>query len=273
VERRHRGELVGDRLGVVGRVDVGPVHVERVDEPGHHPRRGERVGDVDRERRCGDADQPVPHGAVPVGPADEQPQHERDRDREVDADVVAVEEPDQRLAAERELLHGALRHEPAALHREHVAGVGERVIGVVAGEEANLAVADEQRRHERDLADERPAGERGDPRRERSVFGPDRVLSQYLTHVVHPRGCALPTADSPLTIPDLLTIVGSAGSGHGCIRSMSYPVCMSTGYRATSIGRAAAEHVAPTRRRTRDGFRHADSRPHGPPVRRASSGR
>jgi hypothetical protein len=183
VQRRHRRELVGDRLGVVGGVDVGSVHVEGVDEAGHHPRRGERVGHVDRECGCRDTDQPVPHRAVPVGPADEQPQHEGDGDREVDADVVAVEECDQRLAAEGEVLNGALGHEPAALDAEHVGGVGHRLVGVVAGEEADLAVADEQRRHQGDLTHERPAGERGDPRRERSVFGPDRVLSQYLTHV------------------------------------------------------------------------------------------
>jgi hypothetical protein len=178
VQRRHRRELVGHGLGVIRRVDVGPVDVERVDEAVDHARWSERVDDVDRERGGGDAHQPVPHRAVPHGMAYEQPQHEGDRDREVHADVVAVEERHDRLAAQHERLDRVLRHEPATLRIEHAAGVAERLGGVVAGEEADLPVADEDRCHQRDLASDRPR-----PRAQRPGLSPDRVLSHHLAHV------------------------------------------------------------------------------------------
>jgi len=160
VQRGHRRELVGDRLVGVLAVDAGAIALERVDEPVvlEHSRWRQGIGDVDRERGEGDGEEPVAEPRVHVAMADDDPADEGEADREVDEDVVVVQELDQAVEAHCRLLQPVLaEHVQVALDTDDLAGVFHGGARVVAGQVADLLVAEEHGDHDDDLANGEPA--------------------------------------------------------------------------------------------------------------------
>ena len=166
VQGRHRRELVGDRgVGVLA-VDAWPVGLERVDETVlvEHPRRCQRIEHMDDERDQRHRHEPVAEPGVQVAVAEHDPSDEREAQREVDEDVVVVEELDQPVEPHREMLDAVLAEDVQRLFDvDHAAGVGERRVGVVASQVADLLVAEEGSDDDDDLADGEPGagGEAG----------------------------------------------------------------------------------------------------------------
>ncbi len=159
MQRRHRRELVGDRgIGVLG-VDARAVGLERVDEAVliEHARRCQRIEHVDHERDQRHQHEPVPEPGVEVSVAEHHPADEGEAGGEVDEDVVVVEELDQPVETQREILEPVLvEHVQGLLDIDHAAGVGERRVGVVARQVADLLVAEERDDDDDDLAHGEP---------------------------------------------------------------------------------------------------------------------
>ena len=89
--------------------------------------------------------------------AQHHPADEREAGGEVDEHVVVVEELDQPVETHRHPLDAVLaEHVQRALDVDHPAGVGERRIGVVAGQVADLLVAEERGDDDDDLAHGEP---------------------------------------------------------------------------------------------------------------------
>jgi len=166
VQRWHRRELVGHRgVGVLG-VDPRTVCLERVDEAVlvEHPGRCQRIQDVDDQRQQRHRDEPVAESRIDVSVADDDPTHEREAEREVDVDVVVVEELDQTVEPHRSVLDAVLaEHVQGLLDVDDAAGIGERRVGVVACQVADLLVTEERGHDDDDLADGEPraGGEAG----------------------------------------------------------------------------------------------------------------
>jgi hypothetical protein len=159
VQRRHRRELVGDGLvGVLG-VDARAVALQGVDEAVlvEHSGWCQRIGDVDDERDHRHRDEPVAEPGVEIAVAQHHPADEREAGGEVDEHVVVVEDLDQSVQPHRHPLDAVLAEQvQGTLDVDHPAGVGERRIGVVAREVADLLVADEGGDDDDDLAHGEP---------------------------------------------------------------------------------------------------------------------
>jgi len=166
VQRRHRRELIGDRrIGVLA-VDAGAIGLERVDETVlvEHPRRSQRIEHVDDECDQRHRDEPVAEPRVEVAVAEDDPTDECEAQREVDEDVVVVEELDQPVEPHRDVLDAVLAEDVQRLFDvDDAAGIGERRVGVVASQVADLLVAEEGGDDDDDLADGEPGagGEAG----------------------------------------------------------------------------------------------------------------
>jgi hypothetical protein len=158
VQRRHRSQLVGGRCGDVTAVDAGAVDVQRVDEPvlGQHAGRSQREGDVDRQSGQRDRQEPRPDARPHVRMAGVDPHHETDACREVDEDVVVVQEVDGQAAAQDEVLQRALtEHAEPLLDADDPVGVRHRPVDIAAGQMTHLAVDHEDAHHQGELTDGR----------------------------------------------------------------------------------------------------------------------
>jgi hypothetical protein len=156
VQRRHGGELVGDRSPRIAIVDARAELVERVDEAPGHPRGSEGEPHVDRERGHRDQYEPRADEPIRIRVAHVRPHQEGDRQREVHADVVAVEDVDDRLAAEDPSLHGTLAEDSrSALEVDHATGVGHGLVGGVTGEHPTGSVQHEHGGDHRELDQDR----------------------------------------------------------------------------------------------------------------------
>ena len=96
--------------------------------------------------------------------AEHHPADEGEADGEVDVHVVVVEELDQPVEAHREILEPVLVEDvQRLLDVDHAAGVGERRVGVVARQVADLLVPEEGGNDDDDLAHGEPTagGEAG----------------------------------------------------------------------------------------------------------------
>ena len=96
--------------------------------------------------------------------AEHHPADEREAGGEVDEHVVVVEELDQPVEVQREVLEPVLVEDVQRLFDvDHAAGVGERGVGVVASEVADLLVPEEGGGDDDDLAhgEPRTGGEAG----------------------------------------------------------------------------------------------------------------
>jgi hypothetical protein len=96
--------------------------------------------------------------------AEHHPADEREAGGEVDEHVVVVEELDHPVETQREILEPVLvEHVQGLLDVDYPAGVGERRVGVVARQVADLLVAEERGDDDDDLAHGEPAagGEAG----------------------------------------------------------------------------------------------------------------
>ena len=160
MEGGHRRELVGDRLvGVLG-VDARPVLLQGVDEAVlvEHSGWCERIGDVDDQRDHRHRDEPVAEPGVEIAVAQHHPADECEAGGEVDEHVVVVEELDQPVQPHRHPLDAVLAEQvQGALDVDHLAGVGEGRIGVVARQVADLLIAEEGGDDDDDLAYGEPA--------------------------------------------------------------------------------------------------------------------
>ena len=166
MQRRHRRELVRDRGVRVLRVDPRTVGLQRVDEAVlvEHARRRQRIQHVDHECDHRHRDEPVAEPRVEIPVAPHHPADEGEAGGEVDEHVVVVEELDQPLQPHRHPLDAVLAEQvQRALDVDHPAGVGEGRVGVVAGQVADLLVAEEGGDDDDDFAHSEPTagGEAG----------------------------------------------------------------------------------------------------------------
>ena len=210
VQRRHRGELVGQPVAAGHRPVDGPAEAH----PGvheamlrQHPRRGQRVDQVDHQRGRGDrGEHPAKPQVVPRAPH-EQPGQAGDRGREVDPGVVRVRGADRQRPLQQPRLQVRLvRQLEAALDRPHLVGVEERVSGVLGGDEATDAVrTPEQREHNGFASSRRLSGgspftytatemERGRPPRSRR----DRAVTPAHRHPIPVLDACRPAGKSTL---------------------------------------------------------------------------
>jgi hypothetical protein len=123
-----------------------------------HARRCQRIEHVDHECDEGDRQEPVAEPGIEIAMAEHHPADEREAGGEVDEHVVVVEELDQPIETQREILKPVLvEHVQGLLDVDHAAGVGERRVGVVARQVADLLVAEERGDDDDDLAYGEPA--------------------------------------------------------------------------------------------------------------------
>lgn len=158
VQRRHRGELVRQLVGVGRPVDRRPVQPRGVHQSRHRqqPGRGQRIRQVQHQRGRGDRRQRAPGPDVVPRAAQVQPDQEGRGGREVDGRVVGVGELDERVAVQQRGLHRAL---PGQMQRPlqvpDLTTVAVRLGGVAGREPAAQLVDEEQARHQQQFADER----------------------------------------------------------------------------------------------------------------------
>jgi hypothetical protein len=135
VQRRHRRELIGDRLRGVGAVDAWPVALQGVDETRalQHSWWCQRIQHVHDQRCHRDADEPGADAAVVALMSHVHPHQERCRQREVNSDVVAVQEAHDQVAVHDEPLHSSFTEDvETPFQLDNPIGVGHRRVGVVA---------------------------------------------------------------------------------------------------------------------------------------------
>jgi hypothetical protein len=148
--------LIGDGVGGVGAVDVGAVLPQRVDEAvlREHARRRERERNMDREAGQRDGDDPRPDGSIARRVPGQNPHDEDRREREMDQYVVVVQKRDHGVALQGEALEPAFGEDVCStLEIDDPPGVGERLVGVVAGEVSDLAVPEQDRDDQGDFTD------------------------------------------------------------------------------------------------------------------------